>query len=73
MGTGVIVAVVVVVLLGVVWFAVRGGKEGRALRRELRELREAENLGPNTAAAAEHRRNMMMDPAPGRDHMPGGA
>lgn len=73
MSTGVVIAVVVGVLLVVAVFFARGGKEGRALRRELRELRKADNLGPNTAAAAEHRRNMLMDPVPGKDTMPGGA
>lgn len=53
--------------------ATRGGKEGRAARKELRRLRAAENLGPNTYAAAEARRNMSIDPLPGKGTTPGGA
>jgi hypothetical protein len=70
--TGVVVAVVVV-LVGAWLVFGRGGKEGRAVRKELRDLRNAEKRVPNTAGAAEHRRNMMMDPVPGKDTMPGGA
>jgi hypothetical protein len=74
MSTGVVIAIVAVGVLLALWLVLgRGGKEGRALRQELRRLRNEDNLGPNTAAAAEHRRNMMMDPIPGKDTMPGGA
>lgn len=63
-----IVLVVVAVIVAVVW----KGKEGRALRKELRRLRSDENLGPNTYAAAELRRNMYIDPLPGKGTTPGG-
>jgi hypothetical protein len=65
--------VLVTVALVVALVATRGGKEGRAARKELRRLRAAENLGPNTYAAAEVRRNMSMDSLPGKGTNPGGA
>lgn len=64
------VVLVVVVLVAVL--VVRGGKEGRALRKELRALRKAENRGPDTHTAAERRRDMYMDPMPGKDTTPYG-
>ena len=47
-------------------FVMRGGKEGRAARKELRRLRSAEGRGPNTYGAAEARRNMSINPLPGK-------
>jgi hypothetical protein len=50
----------------------RGGKEGRAARKQLRRLRTDEGRGPDTHGAAELRRNMYMDPLPGKGTTPGG-
>lgn len=60
-------------LLLVAAFVMRGGKEGRAARKELRRLRAAEGRDPNTYGAAELRRNMTMDSGPGKGTTPGGA
>jgi hypothetical protein len=66
-----LVVVLVVVVLAAVLVA-RGGKEGRALRRELRTLRKAENRGPDTHTPAERRRDMLIDPMPGKGTTPYG-
>jgi hypothetical protein len=68
---GIIVLFVAVVLVASL-LVVRGGKEGRAVRRELRRLRADEKRGPDTYGAAELRRNMYMNPLPGKDTTPGG-
>ncbi|HEX6356677.1 hypothetical protein [Actinophytocola sp.] len=70
---GAAVVVLVGVLLVVALVVGRGGKAGRAARRELRLLRKEEGRMPNTSAAADHRRGMMIDPVPGKDVTPGGA
>jgi hypothetical protein len=67
-GAGIVLVAVALVAA----FVMRGGKEGRAARRELRRLRAAEGRDPNTYAAAEHRRNMSIDPLPGKGTTPGG-
>lgn len=46
------------------------GKEDRLARRELRRLRR--DRRPDLRGAAEHRRDMMMDPMPGKDSFPHG-
>jgi hypothetical protein len=66
------ITVVVVVLLVVALVVARGGKAGRAARRELRHQRAKDGRFPNTYAAAESRRNMMMNSMPGKDTNPGG-
>ena len=72
MSAWVVVAVVVGVLVVVaVLRVVLRGKDDRTARRELRQLRSKERT-PNTHAAAEHRRNMTMDPVPGNINLPGG-
>jgi hypothetical protein len=68
-GIGILfVAVVLVSTL----LVMRGGKDGRAARRDLRRLRAAEKRGPDTHAAAEARRNMYMNQIPGKGTLPGG-
>jgi hypothetical protein len=66
---GLVVLVVVVLVAALV---VRGGKEGRALRGELRRLRAAENRGPDTHTPAERRRDMLINPMPGKGTTPHG-
>lgn len=70
---GIIIIAVAVVLLGTTLFLLRGGREDRAARRDLRRLRNAEKRGPDTHGAAELRRNMYMEQIPGKDTNPGGA
>ncbi len=72
MSTWVWMAVVVgvLVVVAVLRIAFRG-PEDRAARRELRRLRWKERT-PNTYGAAELRRNMLMDPVPGKSTLPGG-
>jgi hypothetical protein len=73
MGTwGIVIVVVAVVLVVSALVTLRGGKEGRAARRDLRRLRSAEKRDPNTAGAAELRHNMQMNQVPGKTTHPGG-
>jgi hypothetical protein len=68
----VVVAIVVGILVvtALLRVALRG-KDDRAARRELRQLRSKERT-PNTHGAAELRHNMMMDQVPGKGTLPGG-
>ncbi len=69
--TTLMVIAVILGVLGVVGgarFLLRG-KEDRLARRELRRLRWRERA-PDLRGAAEHRRNMTMDPMPGKDGFP---
>jgi len=73
MNAWVVIAVVVgVLVVAAVLRAALRGKEDRAARRELRQLRWKES-NPNTYGAAELRRNMQMDQRPGKDTLPGGS
>jgi signal transduction histidine kinase len=68
----VVTAVVVGVLVVVAALrVVLRGKDDRAARRELRQLRWKER-DANTHGAAELRRNMYMVPLPGKGTTPGG-
>ncbi len=69
MTTLIVIAVILGVLgiMGGVRVLLRG-KEDRLARRELRRLRR--DRRPDLRGAAEHRRNMMMDPMPGKDSLP---
>ncbi len=69
---GIVIVVVAVVVIAALLFVLRGGREGRATRKELRRLRNDENRDPDTYSAAELRRNMYMPPMPGKDTTPGG-
>jgi signal transduction histidine kinase len=73
MSAWVVIAVVVgvVVVVAALRVALRG-KEDRAARRELRQLRWKER-NPDTAGAAELRRNMRMTHVPGKNTLPGGS
>ena len=66
MGNWGIVAVVVVVLLFAVWRWAKGGKEDRAARRELRELRKAEKRDVNMSTIRERKGDMVW-----LSHLPG--
>jgi hypothetical protein len=68
----VVVAVVigVLVLAAMLRIALRG-KDDRAASRELRRLRSKES-NPDLEGAAEQRRNMYMNPMPGKNSLPGG-
>jgi hypothetical protein len=68
---GIVILVAAVVLVATL-LVMRGGRDGRALRKELRRLRNDEKCGPDTYGAAELRRNMYMDPMPGNSTTPGG-
>ncbi|HWL99912.1 MAG TPA: hypothetical protein VNP20_21405 [Nocardioidaceae bacterium] len=72
MSAWVVIAVIVgvLVVVAVLKVALRG-KEDRAARRELRQLRSKERT-PNTYGAAELRRNMQMEQMPGKHTLPGG-
>jgi hypothetical protein len=68
MGTGGVVAVVVVavIVLFAVWLWAKGGKIDRAARRELRALRRAEKRDVNTATIRERKGDMVW-----LSHLPG--
>jgi|1185.fasta_scaffold547424_1 hypothetical protein len=67
MGTGGIVAVIVVVIvLFAVWLWAKGGKVDRAARRELRALRRAEKRDVNMATIRERKGDMVW-----LSHLPG--
>ncbi|MFL6123828.1 hypothetical protein [Actinophytocola sp.] len=73
MGIWGISILVLALALVVTLVAMRGGKEGRAVRRELRQLRAKDGRGPDTFGAAELRRGMYMSHVPGKDTLPGGS
>jgi hypothetical protein len=73
MTTWIVIAGVVAVVLVVAGLRVLlRGKEDRLARQELRRLRRQES-NPDLHGAAEHRRNMTMDPMPGKHTNPHGS
>ena len=66
MGIWGIVAVAVVVVLFAVWLWAKGGKADRVARRELRQLRRAEQRDVNTATIRERKGDMVW-----LSHLPG--
>lgn len=66
-----VIAFIVVLGVGGLLMA-RGGKESRAVRRELRQLRRASGRRVNEAVISERRRAMSSDPIPGSSTNQGG-
>ena len=66
-----LVAFVIVLLAGAL-ATLRGGKAGRADRRELRRMRQESGRGVNAAEIAERRRAARAEPFPGSSGTPGG-